>query len=226
MYGAYMLCMHTLRPRTTCVVGNPYISSELLEAIRSSIHPELIWTSSANELLEMVRTKLVNIEDVRVQHKGSGCAVVRLMSSGPYARINDRFVVTNTGKLVSHTAFTPQSLASLPLITCYDTAAINNAVTGKAAFPTEYLNFLKELPKDFFNTYRIVIQDKTLIKLVGNHTPITIFAWYKTCFSEKLQQAITTLVARATHLSQQAMYKQKKWCIDVRMTKKLILMPV
>jgi len=210
-----------MRPRTVFITHDPYMCPEIIAQVRTQISPEAVWITPVTSLYDTLCKTMNSLEKISVRYKSSGCAVVTLKSSIPYVRVNENLVMTTTGKLVRAHEFKSSLIALLPRITCTD-----RSIDEGSQYAADCGDFLVHLPADFFRDYHVIIQDKTCIQLVCHTQPITLIAWYKTRFSSELLHGIIQLIGRSKQLSQHAMYKTKKWLIDVRMTKKLILTPV
>lgn len=214
-------------PRHVTFWLDPRFSHEMQHVIRTTFTPTTVHGVTSQSLAGLLGPVAPTVARARVRYVGANTAYVQIDSVHPFVLINHKFVFSKkegaeAGVWGAREFFKDEIIDRLPQVTVLD-KQINNERVKKELF-----SFLVALPTDFFDRYEIVWYDKTRIDLIDREQPdVTIGAWHRTRFDEKLRAVITTLQQKIEEkrVGKKGSVKNQRdaWRIDVRMGGQAVL---
>jgi|GEM_PF-6870237 len=198
-----------------CVQGD--ISSKTFLSLKRSLK-ELEKTSCTPLLLSTcIKDAFPVIEAVSVNYLSKKNKAVTVSMSTPSFIINQKYVLTSTGKLVDVDNFTPQQRLSLPTFTVAEEKP-------RALFLDGYRKFIGRCSSDLCERFSVTWYDPTIIALHDKNDFRFIL------IADEQTEFLPSLLEQCTHIQKIISSRAKstgiKWCLDVRFKDQIILFSV
>lgn len=176
---------------------------------------------SAFALRALLKKKYPLLEHVRLTYRSLGKLCIHLTTEKPVALVNDIYILTKQGNLLSAKLYAPAAYYTLPSIQ-------TNVAQFTQSQKKDLLDFAQKIQQALSDEYTFTWHDKTRIYAHHKQHPfLQLTLNYTTMQEEGSWKALALLKQRIDCRHQQSAPHKKNpralWCVDMRYTDRLIL---
>lgn len=222
VYGCYWYKGVPVTQTTIALLMDPRAAHALTKKYKKLVTPELLRSHKIAGVAETIAQDMSSLAALSVRRLSNHTVVVQLKLKTPLVRVNEQYIVTIDGTLVSAAEYNEAVTAQLPVVRVADMRSFGEQVPQLA-------KFIAALPAAIWEQYQIVWRNKTDIELVGDMPigsigRISLRAWHATLFTTTLLNQIEQI---KKDVQERKVTKNKQsapqWRIDVRMEKQLVV---
>jgi hypothetical protein len=190
-------------------------------SLQHIVSPLIIKQKNFNDIQQICIDRWPAVQSISVRLLSSQTSYVMVQGIKPLVVMNNNFVISNEGKILSVSEFHEDVIASLPRIVVEDVRVMRNENTR------DLLDFITSMPPDLLKTAIIRWLHKTRIYIEDPAFPsLKLIAWYKTRFTEKLRNDVGTLQTILELKNKEIKRKDIQWQADIRLEGQIVLVRV